>query len=210
MIENEEKQFMKLVKSGQLCGKSPVLSDYYCKKVLQNYPSPYLDKHLSNKQQQKLDQYLDNYKQHDEEPVGYERALLPQRKAKGLVSGILDTEGMIANSVHSINPVLGNLDRVNYEIRKCGKNTNEKSTDDKDMFSKFEELENEYPNYITSANITSHSFIITFRAPLMPKYVNFKAFPCITDVTYKAFPKDRYLCSTVLYFPEIRKHSLIF
>ncbi|KAG2216973.1 hypothetical protein INT45_011879 [Circinella minor] len=61
------------------------------------------------------------------------------------------------------------------------------------MFSKFEELENDYPDYITSANITSHSFIITFRAPLMLKYVNFKAFPCITDVTYKAFPKDRYL-----------------
>ncbi|KAI7848417.1 hypothetical protein BDC45DRAFT_574887 [Circinella umbellata] len=119
----------------------------------------------------------------------YERAPLPQRKAKELVS---------------------NLDRVNYEIRKRGKNTKEKSTDDEDIFNKFEELENEYPDYITLANITSHSFIITFKAPLMPKYVNFKAFPYLTDVTYKAFPKDRYICSTVLYFPEIRKLALIF
>ncbi|KAI7846679.1 hypothetical protein BDC45DRAFT_576838 [Circinella umbellata] len=79
-----------------------------------------------------------------------------------------------------------------------------------DLFADFEELEEEYLQFFTSGNITSSSFIITFRAPLMIKYTNFRVFLCVTDVTYSAFQKARYLCSTVMYFPKIRKHALIF
>ncbi|KAI9273123.1 hypothetical protein BDA99DRAFT_284548 [Phascolomyces articulosus] len=49
----------------------------------------------------------------------------------------------------------------------------------------------------------------------MHTFTNMKLFPVITDVTFKAVRKLKdgrkcYLCSSVLYFSEIRKHALVF
>lgn len=67
-------------------------------------------------------------------------------------------------------------------------------------------IQSEYPDFVTFANVLKDQLIITLRPSVMADY----AIPIITDVTYKAFAKGDYLCSSVLYFPEIRKHSLIF
>ncbi|KAG2216529.1 hypothetical protein INT45_014183 [Circinella minor] len=158
-------------------------------------PPNYLDKHLSYKQQQQLDVYLGIDKK-DSKPRGFEAAPPSIRKAKALATGVLDKKGTLAESVRTVNPVLGNLDRLSYENRKRGLNKEREST--QDLFADFEELEQEYPHFFTSANITSGLFIITFRAPLMIKYTSFRAFSCVTDVTYSAFQKARYLCSTAV------------
>ncbi|KAG2191986.1 hypothetical protein INT47_000778 [Mucor saturninus] len=38
----------------------------------------------------------------------------------------------------------------------------------------------------------------------------FENYPIITDVTFKAVPKGFYLCSTVIFVPEMKKHIVIF
>lgn len=94
---------------------------------------------------------------------------------------------------------------MQYELVKTRRRTN--ITKGADLFTEFFKIQDEYDGYIMSASVVRSVFIITFRAPKTKTYTNLKMVPIITDVTFQS---DYYLCSSVLYFPEIQKHALVF
>ncbi|KAG2216728.1 hypothetical protein INT45_013839 [Circinella minor] len=47
-------------------------------------------------------------------------------------------------------------------------------------------------------------------SPAIKTYCRFSDLPAVTDVTYKAIEKGYYLCTTVIYIKELKKHAVIF
>lgn len=128
---------------------------------------------------------------------------------KSAVVGNDPATGAVIESIADIDPILGNKDRVAYEIGKSRERLNLKKGK-QDLFTDFQQIEEKYDGYIYTASITKAAFIITFRAPFMSNAADFKSFPVVTDVTNKAFSGSYYLCSSVLYFRELRKLALVF
>ncbi|CAO3625584.1 unnamed protein product [Mucor hiemalis] len=75
----------------------------------------------------------------------------------------------------------------------------------------YDKIEEEYEDYIISAEAARKSFSIVFSAPEMTRFdSNFKDFLVITDVAYKTIKDGYYLCSSVMYVAHLRNHIVIF
>ncbi|KAI9276644.1 hypothetical protein BDA99DRAFT_531748 [Phascolomyces articulosus] len=49
-----------------------------------------------------------------------------------------------------------------------------------------------------------------YRSLIINGYCRFQDFPAVTDVTYKAVEKGYYICTTIIYVPELKRHTIIF
>ncbi|CAO3615406.1 unnamed protein product [Mucor hiemalis] len=134
----------------------------------------------------------------------------PHTKPSQAVVGISSRTGETIPPIYeSISGLLVNLDRTKYELNNSRKRQNMSSR--VSFLGEFEKIEEEYDDYIISAEVARKSFSIVFSAPEMTRFdLNFKDFPVITDVTYKAIKDDYYLCSSVMYVAHLRKHVVIF
>lgn len=87
----------------------------------------------------------------------------------------------------------------------------EETNDNDDLFDEFSQIEDDYPDFIISAEMVSSKFCITFSAPIMTtSKLPFDTYPMITGVSTKALCDDYYLCSTVIYVPIMKRHLVIF
>ncbi|CEG64718.1 hypothetical protein RMATCC62417_01644 [Rhizopus microsporus] len=79
------------------------------------------------------------------------------------------------------------------------------------FFGEFEEIENEYEGFISSAEAAKQAFCIIFCSPDMKKFeLPFSSQPIVTDITYKAVKDNYYLYSSVIYVSHLKKHLVIF
>ncbi|KAG2232278.1 hypothetical protein INT48_001563 [Thamnidium elegans] len=98
-----------------------------------------------------------------------------------------------------------------HEIRKSRVRSGLSSPLSKNHFEEFAKIKEEFPGYIISAELASAKFCIIFSVPKMTKVkLPFDTQPMITGETYKAVCEGYYLCYTVIYVPEMKKHLVIF
>lgn len=153
----------------------------------------YMRSHLSVLQQNRMNEYI---KQH----------LTIEPNAA--VIGIDQQSRQVVGSTTDIDPCLINRERVAYEMKKAKQAIGVPSSAS-DPFVAFNKIQADYPFFITSASIIEQQFFISFKPPTIESFVNFARYPIVTDITYKAV-KDWYLCSSVIYAPEIAKHVVVF
>lgn len=136
----------------------------------------------------------------------------PLTTPKKMVAGISSQTGENLESVRKINPILGNKDRTKYELRRVREQS--LPTRSKNFLGELGEImTEEFEGYVVHAQVSTLSnFIVAFTSPSMQKYdLPFEKFPIVTDVTYKVINgNNRYLCSSVIFVPEIRKSIVFF
>ncbi|KAG2219631.1 hypothetical protein INT45_012332 [Circinella minor] len=132
----------------------------------------------------------------------------PTLQPKAATVGIDSRTGTIIASTREIDPILGNRERTRYETRKAKERMNMTSLDD-DPVKPFMKINNTYPGYLTAASVLPDLVLISFQGPSMPNCARISMFPIATDVTYKAVG-SYYLCSSLIYSIESRRHVVIF
>ncbi|KAI7855792.1 hypothetical protein BDC45DRAFT_567754 [Circinella umbellata] len=79
-----------------------------------------------------------------------------------------------------------------------------------EFLGEFGKTMNTYPDYFLHAQVVPNSFLIIYRLPTINGYCQFQDFPAVTDVTYKVVEKGYYVCTMVIYVPELKRHTIIF
>ncbi|KAI7856038.1 hypothetical protein BDC45DRAFT_581692 [Circinella umbellata] len=153
----------------------------------------YSRKHLSMEQNNAMDNYVEKN---------------PTLRPKGATVGIDSRTGTIISSTQEIDPILGNRERTRYETRKAKERMNITSLDN-DPVKPFLKINNAYPGYLTAASALPDLVLNSFRGPSMPSCARITMFSIATDVTYKAVG-SYYLCSSLIYSVESRRHVVIF
>ncbi|KAI7858488.1 hypothetical protein BDC45DRAFT_554076 [Circinella umbellata] len=161
----------------------------------------------------RADKNGDRIRKYDRVCCGYftcenENCKNPTLRPKGATVGIDSRTGTIIASTREIDPILGNRERTRYETRKAKERMNITSLDD-DPVKPFLKINNAYPGYLTDASVLPDLVVISFRGPSMPSCARISMFPIATDVTYKAVG-GYYLCSSLIYSVESRRHVVIF
>jgi hypothetical protein len=124
-------------------------------------------------------------------------------------AGIARRPGEIVKPLENINIMLGNQERLKYELKASRIRQNLSSRSN--LLGEFPKIEEEYPGFIISAEMVSSKFCILFSAPEMTQFnLHFRRYPIMTDVTFKAIEKGYYLCSSVIYNPDVEKNVTFF
>ncbi|KAJ8651994.1 hypothetical protein O0I10_012389 [Lichtheimia ornata] len=150
-------------------------------------------KHLSATQNRQMDELVTQH---------------PAIQPKAASIGIDQQNRRVIEPAYNIDPILINRERVGYEMRKA-KERKGQPISAKDPIEAFSKIQYEYPYFLMFANLIEQHFFISFKSPTIGPFVNFSQYPIVTDITYKAV-RDCYLCSSVIYSPEIAKHVVIF
>ncbi|KAG2215579.1 hypothetical protein INT45_000725 [Circinella minor] len=136
--------------------------------------------------------YVSNHLSEEEKDKLTERLLVnPTVTLKAAVQGINRRTGQIVDLVVDINLILGTRDRVEYELNKRREQINMPRKGE--FLGEFGKIMNNYTG-----------------SPAIKTYCRFSNLPAVTDVTYKAIEKGYYLCTTVMYIKELKKHAVIF
>ncbi|KAG2216178.1 hypothetical protein INT45_005524 [Circinella minor] len=154
---------------------------------------PYVSNHLSEEEKDKLTERL---------------LVNPTVTLKAAVQGINRRTGQIVDLVVDINLILGTRDRVEYELNKRREQINMPRKGE--FLGEFGKIMNNYTGYFLYAQVIPGSFLLMYRSPAIKTYCRFSNLPAVTDVTYKAIEKGYYLCTTVMYIKELKKHAVIF
>lgn len=158
--------------------------------------SPYSQKHLTQDQLEKVDGLVKS-----------QHAITANSGLTGIAGGknVAPDE-----DIEKISDILLNKDRVKHELR-AARIRNGLNIRTNDLFEEFTKIEDEFPDFINSAELVSSKFCITFSAPMMTmSKLPFETYPMVTDVTFKAVCDGYYLCSTVIYVPVMQRHVVIF
>ncbi|KAG2215877.1 hypothetical protein INT45_003292 [Circinella minor] len=136
--------------------------------------------------------YVSKHLSEEEKDKLTERLLVdPTVTLKAAVQGINRRTGQIVYSVVDINPILG-------------------TTGKGEFLGEFGKIMNNYTGYFLYAQVIPGSFLLMYKSPAIKTYCRFSDLPAVTDVTYKAIEKEYYLCTTVMYIKELKKHAVIF
>lgn len=153
----------------------------------------YERKHLSEKQNKEIEQFVERY---------------PNIEPKAATVGVDPQTCRVIQPISDIDPCLQNYENGAYEMRQAKQRIG-LPTSQSDPFTAFHKIENDHPHYITDASIMQQQFCIAFRVPTIEIFLNFARYPIAMDITYKAV-KGWYLCSSVIFSPEIKKHIVFF
>lgn len=139
----------------------------------------------------------------------------PGATPKDLILGMSSAIGTTFPSVRNINPMLQNIDRLGYHVRKekRKKSVTEKNESGVDVRTAIQELyqvQEDFSDMFVSFDLTKGSTLIGFRPPAIASVINLQAHPMIMDATFTVFQKGFYLCTTVIYCQEIQKYAIIF
>ncbi|KAK4519130.1 uncharacterized protein ATC70_009362 [Mucor velutinosus] len=134
----------------------------------------------------------------------------PNITADAAISGIDPYTGEITKSIRKINNLMANHGRTKYEIRRS-KIQQDLYTTKEDAVAAFQNLDEKYPHFMDSAQILPSKFFVSFCSPeMLKRNLPFSDQPIVTDVTFKAVPKGYYLCSSVIYIEQLKKHVVFY
>lgn len=131
-----------------------------------------------------------------------------------MTTGISSQTGEITKPTGEINPSLANQDKTKYHMNKTKSQDESLSKTNNGLLGQLERLFVDFEGYIIYAQVSPlANFLVAFSCPLLQEYkLPFETFPIITDVTYKAMSGEegKYLCSSVIFVPEIKKSIVVF
>ncbi|KAG2214760.1 hypothetical protein INT45_006289 [Circinella minor] len=154
-------------------------------------------------------QYLSKHLSEEEKDMLAERLRVdPTVTPKAAIRGNNRRTGEVVDSVIDINPILATRDRTEYELNKIHEEIDIPRRGE--FLGEFGKIMNTCPNYFLHAQVVPSSFLIIYRSPTINGYCRFQDFPAVTDVTYKAVEKGHYVCTAVIYVPELKRHTAIF
>ena len=138
----------------------------------------------------------------------------PGATPKDLILGMSSAIGTTFPSVRNINPMLQNIDRLGYHVRK-EKNkvvteNNESGIEVRMAIQDLYLVQEDFSDMFVSFDLIKGSTVIGFRLPVISGVINLQANPMIMDATFTVFQKGFYLCTTVVYCQEIQKYATIF
>ncbi|KAI9257133.1 hypothetical protein BDA99DRAFT_606410 [Phascolomyces articulosus] len=154
-------------------------------------------------------QYLSKHLSEEEKFMLAERLRSdPTMTPKAAIRGNNQRTGEVVDSVVTINPILATRDRAEYELKKIREEMDIPRRGE--FLGEFGKIMNTYPDYFLYAQVVPTSFLVIYRSPIINGCCRFQDFPAVTDVTYKAVEKGYYICTTVIYVPELKRHTVIF
>ncbi|KAF7727785.1 hypothetical protein EC973_007016 [Apophysomyces ossiformis] len=130
----------------------------------------------------------------------------PDITPKGLVVG--HYQGAYTTPVRDIDESLQNLDRTRYlrsKILKKHRLAGSQESSIEDLYS----LQQDFDGYFAECRLLQSNTSIAMHLPSASNFVDFKAHPVLTDVTFGVF-KGYHLCSSVIYSKQLARHVLIF
>lgn len=155
----------------------------------------YQQKHLTKQEKENIDSVV------DADPLITPKA--------GTVGVSARTGGLTEPLRDSVAEILNNKDRTKYELEKSRERRG--VTKRGDFLGELGKIQDEFDGFFVSCEVLKSKFSIVFSAPEMIKYnLSFSSHPLITDVTYKAVEDGYYLCSSVIFSPQLRKYIVIF
>lgn len=138
----------------------------------------------------------------------------PGATPKDLILGMSSAIGTTFPSVRNINPMLQNIDRLGYHVRKEKKKAvtekNESGIEVRTAIQELYQVQEDFSDMFVSFDLTKGNTVIGFRPPAIAGVINLQAYPMIMDATFTVFQKGFYLCTTVVYCQEIQKYATIF
>ncbi|KAK4510813.1 uncharacterized protein ATC70_005247 [Mucor velutinosus] len=135
----------------------------------------------------------------------------PNITAAAAISGIDLYTGEITKSVRKINNLMVNHGRTKYEIQRSKIQQDLYTTKEDDAVAAFQDLDEKYPHFMDSAQTLPSNYFVSFCSPeMLQRNLPFADQPIVTDVTFKAVPKEYYLCSSVIYIEQLQKHVVFY
>lgn len=159
----------------------------------------YMPIHLSADQEQELEDCIEAN---------------PGATPRDLILGMSRAIDTTFPSVRNINPMLQNIDRLGYHVRKQKKKAvrenNESGIEVRTAIEELYQVQEDFSDMFVSFDLTKGSTLIGFRLPAIAGVINLQANPMIMNATFTVFQKGFYLCTTVVYCQEIQKYATIF
>ncbi|KAI7852668.1 hypothetical protein BDC45DRAFT_537227 [Circinella umbellata] len=154
-------------------------------------------------------QYISKHLSEEEKDILAERLRAdPTVTPKAAIQGNNRRTGEVVDSVIAINPILATRDITEYELNKFREKMDIPRRGE--LLGEFGKILKTYPDYFLHAQVVPNSFLVIYQSPIINRYCRFQNFPAVTDVTHKAVEKGYYVCTTVIYVPGLKRHTVIF
>ncbi|KAI9493011.1 hypothetical protein BDB00DRAFT_405149 [Zychaea mexicana] len=110
-----------------------------------------------------------------------------------------------------IHPSLQKYDKLTYEIKKIrNEDPSILPPSRSDSPKELIDLQEEYPGYVTDCSLKKGNMIIACYPPKLSRKLEFYVHPLITDTTFSVFEKGHYLCTSVIFSPQLQRHVVAF
>ncbi|KAG2200769.1 hypothetical protein INT47_002813 [Mucor saturninus] len=118
--------------------------------MIEHLHSAYIQKHLTNDQQKKVDQII---------------LKNPAAILSGVIARISMRSDEISEDIEYTHPVLLNRERTKHKLRAAKIRNGLALVKGMDLFEDFAKIEDEYPEYIISAELVASNFVLCSPAP---------------------------------------------